>query len=60
VPEHTVGDREANTKSGQPPQLREPEPAVAAAQLDERAAQVPAAGPEAGVRPVAMFRWAYM
>jgi hypothetical protein len=36
MPEHTVGDREANTHSGQPPQVREPEPepALAAAQLD--------------------------
>jgi len=59
MPEHTVGDRDANAHSGQPPQLREPEPdpAVAAAQLDKRAAQVPAAGPETGVRPAAMFRW---
>jgi hypothetical protein len=43
MPEDTANDREGHTHSDQPPQVQEPEPAPAAAQLDEHSA--PAAMP---------------
>ena len=38
MPENTAGDGERNTPGDQPPQVQEPEPAPAAAQLDEHPA----------------------
>jgi hypothetical protein len=51
MPEHTADDREANTHSDQLQQVQEPEPAPAAAQLDQHAAQMMPSPPQLSAPP---------